>query len=208
MGVLICDEHVLFAEALASALERRGLETSVAASVQEALAIATLAPPECLVLGEGKTQKSCDGDIGSFRECCPDAWLVCITGNEQRGRGSSYAVTGCDVVLSKERPLHVLVDGVLAAPALARRHSGWPPPAGTAGVQRRPDRESLAAHFLTNREREVLRLLVLGASTSQISDSLGIAAVTARSYVQDTMTKLGVHSRLEAVRYAMHYSVV
>lgn len=52
---------------------------------------------------------------------------------------------------------------------------------------------------LTGREVDVLRLLVQGATTGQIAQTLGITPVTVRSHVRSILGKLGVHSRLEAV---------
>lgn len=205
-GALICDEHLLFAEALASALKRRGVEATAVADFDEGLA-GLGAQPAYVVLG-GRSGALGEGAIRLVRERCPDSWLVCVVAGGTPASGTSYAMAGADLVLSKERSLRVLVDGVLASPVRAWRGNGASPVVGLGHVARGGGRGPLAAHFLTNREREVLRLLALGASTRQISDSLGIASVTARSYVQDAMTKLGVHSRLEAVRYVMLNSVV
>ncbi|MFI5342124.1 MAG: LuxR C-terminal-related transcriptional regulator [Candidatus Methylomirabilales bacterium] len=56
---------------------------------------------------------------------------------------------------------------------------------------------------LTRREREALRLLSSGASTQAIARKLGISQATARRHINNTLGKLGVHSRLEAVTLAM-----
>ena len=52
--------------------------------------------------------------------------------------------------------------------------------------------------YLTTRETEVLRRIVAGESTKQMARSMGIAASTVRTYAQNVLTKLGVHTRLEA----------
>lgn len=56
---------------------------------------------------------------------------------------------------------------------------------------------------LTRREREVLGLLVEGASTKAVADTLCISQPTARHHIDNIISKLGVHSRLEAVAYAV-----
>jgi DNA-binding NarL/FixJ family response regulator len=53
--------------------------------------------------------------------------------------------------------------------------------------------------FLTARELQVLNAIADGASTSEIADRLGLRSNTVRSYVKSILSKLGVHSRLEAV---------
>lgn len=61
---------------------------------------------------------------------------------------------------------------------------------------------------LTTRELEVLELLARGASTEQIADTLIVAANTVRNYVTKTLTKLGAHSRLEAVRIGVERGLI
>jgi len=56
---------------------------------------------------------------------------------------------------------------------------------------------------LTERETEVLRLLAAGASTETVCARFDINASTARTHIQHVLQKLGVHSRLEAVTFAM-----
>jgi DNA-binding CsgD family transcriptional regulator/tetratricopeptide (TPR) repeat protein len=55
---------------------------------------------------------------------------------------------------------------------------------------------------LTERELDVLRLLVAGRSNPEIAETLFISPATARTHVSNVFAKLGVHSRTEAVDYA------
>lgn len=55
---------------------------------------------------------------------------------------------------------------------------------------------------LTAREAEVLRHLVAGLSADLIAARLGVSANTVRSHLQAVLSKLGVHSRLQAVAFA------
>jgi PAS domain S-box-containing protein len=57
--------------------------------------------------------------------------------------------------------------------------------------------------YLTPREQEVLSLLVRGLSTQEIVETLSISPNTARNHIQHILQKLQVHSRLEAVTYAL-----
>ncbi len=61
---------------------------------------------------------------------------------------------------------------------------------------------------LTPREREVLGLLVEGADGRTIADRLAISRNTVRTHVQSILTKLQVHSRLEAATLAVRHRVV
>jgi len=64
------------------------------------------------------------------------------------------------------------------------------------------------AELLTEREREVLALLAHGLSTGAIARSLSISSATVRNHVQSILNKLHVHSRLEAVTYALDHNLV
>ena len=57
-------------------------------------------------------------------------------------------------------------------------------------------------HELTKREREVLGLLGRGMDPDGIAGELVISPQTARTHIQNILTKLDVHSRMEAVAFA------
>ena len=61
---------------------------------------------------------------------------------------------------------------------------------------------------LTPRELEVLRALTEGLSTPEICERLFIAPNTLRTHVQNIMGKLRVHSKLEAVAFALRNRLV
>lgn len=61
---------------------------------------------------------------------------------------------------------------------------------------------------LTHRERDVLALLAEGLSTDKIAERLHLSKPTVRNHVQNLLPKLGVHSRAEAVVFAIKYGLV
>ena len=84
------------------------------------------------------------------------------------------------------------IDGVLRAlDRLAAGEGG-----GARGGGRARPRARL--RFLTPREREALRRIAEGQSTREIAQSMQVAHSTARTHVQNVLTKLGVRSRLQA----------
>ena len=52
--------------------------------------------------------------------------------------------------------------------------------------------------FLTDREWEIMRCIMDGLTTAEMAHQLGVRRSTARTHVQNLLTKLGVHSRLKA----------
>lgn len=61
---------------------------------------------------------------------------------------------------------------------------------------------------LTRRELEVLRLLATGANTTVLAEQLHVSRATIRNHVQNIFGKLGVHSRLQVVAYAISHRML
>jgi len=61
---------------------------------------------------------------------------------------------------------------------------------------------------LTRRQQEVLTLLAQGFSTREIASSLSISQYTARNHIQLIFQKFHVHSRLEAVAFALKHGLL
>jgi two-component system nitrate/nitrite response regulator NarL len=69
-------------------------------------------------------------------------------------------------------------------------------------------RSSYPSHVLTPREKDVLRRIVAGQSTAQMSREMNIEVSTLRTYVKNVLTKLGVHSRLQAAALATRHNLL
>lgn len=119
-----------------------------------------------------------------------------------------------------------LVQGVLAAGAIgyllknvtsdelakairdaASGKSTLSPEAATALIHAtRPSKPSLSE--LTEREREVLNLVVQGQSNQQISEALFISISTVKAHISNILSKLQVSSRAEAIAFAIKNRLV
>ena len=80
--------------------------------------------------------------------------------------------------------------------------------AGNAQAQADNARGSHGLGLMTEREREILRLLTHGLATDSISAHLHISTTTVRNHIQRLMAKLNVHSRIEAVNHAHRHQLV
>jgi two-component system nitrate/nitrite response regulator NarL len=65
-----------------------------------------------------------------------------------------------------------------------------------------------ALKLLSQREREVLRLLADGLRNEEIGRRLHIAAETARAHIRNAMRKLGADTRTQAVAMALRQSMI
>lgn len=75
--------------------------------------------------------------------------------------------------------------------------------------KRQEEREAQAAiEKLTRREKEVLKALADGMDSKEIAQSLHITVETERTHMVNILTKLGVHSRLQALVFAARHGVV
>ena len=65
-----------------------------------------------------------------------------------------------------------------------------------------------AYETLTDREKQVLKLVAEGRTNKDIADLLGISVKTAMSHREHVMLKLQVHNRTELVRFALRAGVI
>jgi len=103
--------------------------------------------------------------------------------------------------------VHVLRRGHCNSPAPVRDHLN----SNLIGKEHQGARNEHPAHglsLLTDREREILRLLTHGLATEAISGHLHISMTTVRNHIQRLMAKLNVHSRIEAVTCAHRHHLV
>ena len=69
-------------------------------------------------------------------------------------------------------------------------------------------RQQIATPSLTAREVEVLRFVAKGMSNREIAEELYISENTVKNHVRNILEKLHLHSRMEAVLYAMRERII
>jgi two-component system NarL family response regulator len=72
-----------------------------------------------------------------------------------------------------------------------------------ATLVKREDRQQVPAPRLTDRELEVLRLVARGLNNKDVAKQLYISENTVKNHVRNILEKLQLHSRMEAVVYAV-----
>jgi DNA-binding NarL/FixJ family response regulator len=198
MRVVICDDHRLLLEALATALAARGYTVeALATTPEEAVGAVARLDPDLLLLDlrfpDGHGVDAARQVLGRH----PRTRVVVLTGNDDPVALRTALELGVSgYVLKGER-----IEAICAALEAAAR--------GETSVHRsllrqiRRTREvpqqRNPVQDLTAREQEVLELLREGMDTQQIVERLVVSQSTVRTHVQNILSKLGVHSRLQAV---------
>ena len=140
----------------------------------------------------------------------PAARVVMLTAVKDDETFLESIQAGADGYLTKDRAAEDVVQAVRAAYAgetLLPRSVILEISRRVAEAKER-DEERRPIEPLTPRELEVLQALTEGLSTPEICERLFIAPNTLRTHVQNLMGKLRVHSKLEAVAYALRNRLV
>jgi DNA-binding NarL/FixJ family response regulator len=209
--VLFVEDHQLLAEALSAMLDREpDMEVvGIAGSVAESKVMARERVDVVLMdfrLPDGTGAEA----TRAIKARWPVARVVMLTALKDDETVLESIQAGADGYLTKDRAADDVVQAVRAAYAgetllprsvimeIARRVA--------AAKERGDDRRVVEP--LTPRELEVLRALTDGLSTPEICERLFIAPNTLRTHVQNIMGKLRVHSKLEAVAFALRNRLV
>ena len=204
MRIVVCDDHRLLLEALSHALATQGFTIEAATSnPAEAVAAVKLYDPDLLLVDLSFP----DGNgLDAAREVIarhPRTKVVVFTGSDDPAMALEAVRIGVAGYIRKEQRLSAIVE------AISRAAAGEP--WIDAGLMRRLRSAQVASPAprrpeddLTRQERVVLGMLQDGLSTAEIVQRMGIGNSTVRSHIQAILTKLGVHSRLEAVAMVGH----
>ncbi|MBV9447566.1 MAG: response regulator transcription factor [Streptosporangiaceae bacterium] len=211
---MIADAHRIFAGALESLLRRSGHDVvgcvaGFGAAVNAVLreqADACVLDADLAGIGEpGRLQEAIAGSPRT-------AFVVLADSPGSPGFAGTLAAGVHGAALKTDDFVEVLRVLTGAAVRLARRAPGGAVLSLSAQAAHRPVRHSTRYpaldHLLTPREREVLARLVHGESTTSMARSMGVQLSTTRTHIDSVLIKLGVHSRLEAVAYAVRKGII
>lgn len=203
-SILIVDDHVLFADVIHKTLEGDGMDViATVATGAEALRVFHDERPDLVLLDLTLPDQSGLVLGQAIMERSPDTVVVALTALDDpqlvkqamRAGFRGYVSKDCRVSQLREAITQVMGGSVVVAVPSNRM-------ASRSRVSRN-DGSTLLADQLTQREREVLALLARGTTSAEMARRLGISPNTLRTHVQSVLTKLQVHSRLEAASFAI-----
>ncbi len=149
--------------------------------------------------------------IKDLREANEDFAALLLTGSLDRTDHARAVEAGAAGVVHKSADVDEILD---ATRRISERETLLSPEElvemlRIAGQNREEEREARAnIEQLTRREREVLQALSEGLSNKEIAERLHMSVDTERTHMMNILSKLGVHSRLQALLFAARHGLV
>lgn len=203
--VVVVDDHPLFRQGVLYTLSRApGIEVvGEAASGSQALAAATQARPDVMLLDIGMPGGDGLAAAAHIKQALPEIRIIMLTASEDADDLMTALKAGAVGYLIKGAGAGELIAAVEAVAAGEAYIT--PRMAGSLLLEmtRKPSEDPLAE--LTDREREVLELLAQGLSNKEIGLHLSLAEKTVKHYVTGVLQKLHVRSRVEAALLARRH---
>jgi DNA-binding NarL/FixJ family response regulator len=207
IGVLLVDDHRMFGESLARLLaDEPGIEVlAVATSGAEALRLAGALRPKVVLLDQEMPDRDGISVAAELKSKDPDLMVVMLTSSTDDRVLLGAIEAGCSGFLTKDRAAAEVAETVRVAAA----GEAVIAPAMLARLLPQLNRQHQAfGSDLTEREIEVLRLMAQGHANKTVARDLTLSVHTVRNHVQSILTKLGAHSKLEAVSIAVREKLI
>jgi PAS domain S-box-containing protein len=209
--VLLVEDHAAVREAIAAIFASEADFDVVGQAASLAEARSMLGDVDVAVVDLGLPDGFGGDLIKELREVNPQAQALVLTAGVNRAEIARAIESGAAGTLNKAASLDEVVGAVRRLRAGEMLHPLEEVVELLRLAARERDRERderMAIESLTRREREVLQLLADGHGSQEIAERLHITLRTERNHVASIFTKLGVHSRLQAVVFALRYDVV
>ena len=208
LRVLIVDDHALF---------RRGLQMVLAGEPDievigeasdgaEAVEKAGELKPDVVLMDVRMPRRSGIEAAGEIRDQLPDSKILMLTMSDEEADLYEAIKAGASGYLLKEISIEEVPDAIRSVWSGQSRIS--PSMASKlltefAAMSQRAGDSKAAGAQLTPREMQVLRLVAQGLNNKDIAEQLFISENTVKNHIRNILDKLHLHSRMEAVVYAV-----
>jgi DNA-binding NarL/FixJ family response regulator len=199
-AVAIADDHMLMAEGLAKLVEDDFDVVAKVDSGRELLRIVAQRRPDLALIDIAMPEFTGVDTTRELLEMAPSCKVILISVDSQAEMvREAFRAGASGYVLKRSAAVELLT-------------AMWEVLKGNAYVSSSIGKEALAsllapAPALTTRQREVLRLVAEGRSAKEIAACLGIAVKTAQFHKTSIMTRLGIHTAAELIKYAVDHAI-
>lgn len=205
--LVLGDDQGIFLDALSTVLAQRGYRIgAVARSSAEMIAFVRSQRPDACLIDCSSAADAGIETIARVLDASAGTSVVVLAADPDAEAAARALDAGASGYLHQSRGIDALTS------ALDRVMRGEividVPDASPARRTRAQSHALRLAAGLTSRERECLAMLVQGLSTAVMVAELGVARTTVRTHLQSVLTKLGVHSRLEAASFAVRHGLL
>ena len=212
MRILIADDHALFRDSLKSLLAARDFEVvGEASNGREAIDLSWQLKPDVVLMD--LTMPELDGLEATKRLAAelPDVKVIVLTASDDDASLFQAIKSGAKGYLMKDLQsdrFFALLEGVARGepaltPVLARKLLD------EFAKPKKPSKQSYDPDALTERETEVLELMVDGVTSNRkLAKQLGVSENTVKFHVRNILDKLHLHNRAQVVAYALRHQIV
>ncbi len=214
LRVLVVDDHALFRRGLQTILEQEpDLElVGEASDGAEAVEKAQELMPDVVLMDVRMPKRSGIEATTQIKDLLPHAKILMLTISDEEADLYDAIKAGASGYLLKEIPIEEVADAIRSVWAGQSRIS--PSMASkllsefSAMAKGGDDRPQVPTPKLTDREMEVLQLVAKGMNNRDIAKQLYISENTVKNHIRNILEKLHLHSRMEAVVYAVREKMI
>jgi NarL family two-component system response regulator LiaR len=204
--VMIVDDHNMVRKGLVVLLEdfEDLLVVAEAGDGEYAVNLCHRACPDVVLMDMIMPRMDGIAATRAIREVCPNTQVIALTSFSDEDHVQEALKAGAIGYLMKD------VSGDELANAIRRAHKGdsTMSPEATQILIRATTRPPAIGHDLTDRERDVLVLMIEGLNNREIGERLVISSSTVKNHVGSILSKLGATSRTQAVALAVEHKIV
>jgi two-component system NarL family response regulator len=207
--VVVVDDHALFRRGLQMVLgsEAGMAVVGEASNGNEAVALAIDLAPDVVLMDVRMPQRSGIEACASIKQLVPATQIIMLTMSDEEADLYDAIKAGAMGYLLKEIPVEEVAASIravrggqsLISPSMAGKLLNE----FATMIKKDDEKQQVPAPRLTDREMDVLRLVAQGLNNRDIARALFISENTVKNHVRNILEKLHLHSRMEAVVYAV-----
>jgi len=205
--VLICDDHALFRRGLVMVLEsEEGIDVvAEAEDGEDAIVKAEETVPDVILMDVRMPKMSGIEATRAIADVVPSAKILMLTVSDEEEDLYEAVKAGATGYLLKEISIEEVANAIravttgqsLISPSMASKLLT------EFNNLAKQAQQKVLAPKLTDRELQVLKLVAQGLSNREVAEQLFISENTVKNHVRNILEKLHLHSRMEAVVYAV-----